>query len=197
MKTLVKLLFFVACLSFVLACSKSDEIVDEMLDVDLKSAQIKVTVPFKADFTVWDHSDYTYNPCAVEEKPWIVFLTMIGEGNINHMGKITTVITFCCNGQTGEYWDTDVIFVAANGDELYATVPTGQIKLNGGDNSDYYQSYFNDQMNIKGGTGRFDGASGKAMTNAFVHDPVPEDPDDVWHTDFFSTGEITLIKGKK
>jgi hypothetical protein len=196
MKTFLKIFFLAALTGLLAGCEKTGEFFENETP-ELKKAQVKVTVPFKADFTVWDHSDFTDNPCAVEGKPWIVFLTMIGEGNINHMGKITTVITFCCNGQTGEYWDTDVIFVAANGDELYATIQTGQILPNEGDNADYYQTYFNDQMIFNGGTGRFEGASGKAMTNAFVHDPDPEDTDDVWHTDFFSTGEITLLKGKK
>ncbi|MEN8115822.1 MAG: alpha/beta hydrolase [Bacteroidota bacterium] len=41
MKTLVKFLFIVACLGLVIACSKSDELV-EMPDADLKSANVSV-----------------------------------------------------------------------------------------------------------------------------------------------------------
>ena len=101
-------------------------------------------------------------------------------------------MTFCLNYENGSYWDAKCTFVAANGDELYAIIPTGQILTNEGDNSDYYQTHFNDNMYFDGGTGRFEGASGEAKTNAFVHD-VPED----WHTDFFITGELILMKGKR
>jgi hypothetical protein len=190
MKTFVKLLFFMAFLGFVLACDKADESVDNMANTDLKSAESReFTVPFKADFTVRDHSDFTDVSCG---EPPVFKLTMVGEGNINHMGQITAEMTFCCNTESGAYWDTNCKFVAANGDELYATIPIGQIVPNEGNNSDYYQTCFNDTMYFVGGTGRFEGAEGKAMSNAFVHD-APED----WHTDFFSTGQLVLIKGKR
>ena len=193
MKTLVKLLFFVVFTGLVFACAKSDEIVEVMPDAGLKSAKShKVTVPFKADFTVWDHSDFTDASCG--EHP-VYKLTMTGEGKINHMGQITTEMTFCCNTESGAYWETKCTFVAANGDELYATIPIGQIVPNDGDNSDYYQTCFNDTMYFDGGTGRFEGALGKAMSNAFVHED--EDVPENWHTDFFSKGQLILVKGKR
>ncbi len=191
MKTLVKIFFLMAVISLVAGCNKTDEFFEND-SIELKSAQPhEVSVPFKADFTVWNFTDYTDRNCG---EPPIFTLTMKGRGNINHMGKITTEFTFCCNTSNGSYWDTNCKFVAANGDELYATIPTGQILPNDDENSDYYQTYFNDKMFFTGGTGRFEGASGEAMTNAFVHnDPVPEN----WHTDFFGTGVLTLVKGKK
>jgi len=193
MKTILKIFFLMAVFSLVASsgCNKTDDfVIDDSLE--LKSAQPHtVTVPFKADFTVWSFTDYTDRSCG---EPPIFTLTMKGSGNISHMGKITTEFTFCCNVSNGAYWDTNCTFVAANGDELYAIIPSGQILPNEGDNSDYYQTYFNDKMIFTGGTGRFVGASGEAMTNAFVHDDVvPEN----WHTDFFSTGELILVKGKK
>lgn len=190
MKTLVKLLPFVACLGLIYANIEPHENFEKMSDVELKSGKIhKVTLPFKADFTVWDHSDYTDTSCGGAP---VYKLTMIGEGKINHMGQITTEMTFCCNTESGVYWGTNCTFVAANGDKLYATIQKGRIVPNEGDNSDYYQTCFNDTMRFEGGTGRFEGALGKAMSNAFVHSN-PED----WHTDFFSTGELILVKGKR
>ena len=70
MKTLVKLLFFVACLGLIVTCSKSDDVFDKMSDADLKSAQPhEVTVPFNADFLgehtnviMYKEGDKTY-PC--------------------------------------------------------------------------------------------------------------------------------------
>ncbi|MDT8417031.1 MAG: hypothetical protein RQ864_04400 [Lutibacter sp.] len=191
MKTLLKIFFLMAVISLVAGCNKDVLFDEQSTDPQLKKAHVEETVPFKADFTVWDQSDYTDVTCG----GYPVFrLTMIGEGVATHLGKLSTSFTFCCNVKTGEYYNTDVVFTAANGDELYASIPIGQILPNEGDNSDYYQTYFNDKMEFTGGTGRFKGASGEAMSNAFVHDdPVPEN----WHTDFFCTGTLTLVEGKK
>ncbi|MCK5138123.1 MAG: hypothetical protein KAR19_20230 [Bacteroidales bacterium] len=198
MKTLAKLLFIVACLGLVHACSKFDELVEEMPDAELQSAQpITVTVPFKADFTVWNHTDPTDRSCG--DHP-IYKITMKGEGIINHLGLITTTMTFCNNVGTGEYWDTDCIFIAANGDELYASIPMGTVIPNEEENSNYYSNRFNDDMFFVGGTGHFEGASGEAKTHAYVHLPTDDyihEGDEVWHTDFFSTGELILVAGKR
>ncbi len=192
MKTF-KLLFLIGFLvAFVAGCTTVNDPISED-ELTLKSAQpVMVEVPIKVDLTVWDHSDYTDERCGGFPN---FFLTMIGDGNISHLGKINTVMTFCCDVTTGVYQNTEVVFVAANGDELYAEIPIGYILPNEGDNSDFYQSFFNDPMYFTGGTGRFENASGEAMTNAFVHDPTG--PEDVWHTDFFSEGTLVLVKGNR
>ena len=194
MKTFKGLLFLFAGIGLLISCSKSDDMlpIDDPLGSNLKSAvnkSVTVSVPFKADFSVWDHSDYTDLSCGGFP---VFFLTMVGEGNITHLGKMTTRMTFCCNVMTGYYYDTECTFVAANGDELYALIPEGQIIPNDEDNSAYYQTKFNDLIIFTGGTGRFEGASGSAYTNAYVHDGVDE-----WRTDFFSTGSLILVKGKR
>jgi len=194
-------MFLVAGIGLLVSCSKSDEMLfaDDPLESSLKNAKVEsktVMVPFKAHFTVWDHSDYSDPACGGAP---VFYLTMLGDGNINHMGLITTKMNFCLDGLTGEYWDTECIFVAANGDELYASIPLGIVIPNEGENSDYYSSRFDDDMYFTGGTGRFEGASGSAKTNAFVHDAsdvYKHKGDEVWHTDFFSTGELILVKGK-
>jgi len=194
MKTFKKLLFLFAAISLLISCSKSDDMFlnDDPIEGNLKSARnepVMVSVPFKADLSVWDHSDYTDPSCGGFP---VLFLTMEGSGNITHLGKMTTKMTFCNNTSTGYYYDTDVIFIAANGDELYASIPEGQIVPNEEDNSTYYVAKFNDPMYFTGGTGRFEGASGEALTNAYVHAGTDE-----WRTDFFSTGTLILVKGKK
>ena len=150
--------------------------------------EVLVAVPWKADLSVWNHSNYFDPRCGGYPE---VFLTMKGHGNITHLGKINTEFTFCCNVFTGYYWDTEVVFVAANGDELYGEIPEGQIYPNMGDNSDYYQTWFDDPGFFTGGTGRFAGASGSWTTDAWVHDGADE-----WRTDFFGTGTLILKKGK-
>ncbi len=194
MKTLKRLLFLFAGIGLLISCSKSDDMLptDDSFGSNLKSAKNKtvtVTVPFKASFSVWDHSDYSDPVCG---EPPIFFLTMVGDGNITHLGKMTTKMTFCLNGATGYYYNTVGSFVAANGDELRFVIIEGQIFPNDGDNSSYYQTRFNDPVIFTGGTGRFEGASGEAMTNAYVHDGADE-----WRTDFFSTGSLILVKGKR
>ena len=105
-------------------------------------------------------------------------------------------MVFCANeGAVGPYGDGTGKFVAANGDELYFDLDYGIIVWNEGDDNAFYPTRFNDEVLFTGGTGRFEGASGSFMTNAFVHiPPDPTDPDDLWHTDFFSTGTLILVK---
>ena len=90
---------------------------------------VLVTLPFKADFSVWNKSDYTDGRCGGYP---VFFLTMEGHGNATHLGKVGVRMTFCCNFATGAYWDTEATFVAANGDELWLTIPQGQIYPNFG-----------------------------------------------------------------
>lgn len=199
----MKKLNYLVLLSFMLlligGCTKSDDFLSDNT-TDLKKGHAKpvtVTVPFKANFTVWNRTDPTDRSCG--EKP-IFKITMKGNGTINHLGLITTTMTFCNNTSTGDYWNTDIVFVAANGDELYASIPIGKVIPNEEDNSNYYSKRFNDDMSFVGGTGRFEGASGEAKSHAYVH--LPSDDwyhkgDDLWHTDFFSKGILILVKGKR
>jgi len=193
MRQIKRFLFLLAGACLMIACSKSDSLVngdDENVNLKKGGADpTTVTVPFKSDFTVWDHSDYTDPGCGGFP---VLVLTMDGEGTATHLGQFTSHWTFCCDVTTGYYYNTIAVFTAANGDELYISIPEGYIIPNDGDNSDYYETKFNDPMYFVGGTGRFEGASGSGMTNAFVHN----NPDD-WHTDFFGTGTLILVKGKK
>lgn len=153
---------------------------------------ILVEVPFHAEVSVWDHSDYTDTRCGGYP---VFFLTMEGSGTATHLGSITTRMTFCCNVATGEYWGTQGSFVAANGDELFLEIPGGQILLNTGDDADYYRTMFNDPGLFTGGTGRFEGATGAWETNAYVHDDSDGDGPDTWRTDFSPTGRLILQNG--
>ena len=189
MKALLKYVFIVAGFCLLMTCSKSDEYLNNSQDGNsLKSTFKTVTLPFKANFSVWDHSDNTDISCGGAP---VIRLTMEGFGPATHLGKMTTRITFCYNTKTGNYYNTTGSFMGANGDELFFEIPEGQIILNEQDNSDYYQTRFNDRIFFTGGTGKFKGATGEAYSNAYVHDGTDE-----WRTDFFSTGTITLIKGK-
>lgn len=148
-----------------------------------------VTIPFKANFSVWDESDIPDTRCRGFPN---IFLTMNGFGNATHLGKSFINATFCCDVLTGVYQKTLYTFVAANGDEVYGETPLGQIGPNNDVNSSYYQTKFNDTIIITGGTGKFQGAIGIVMSNAYVHDGADE-----WRTDFFPKGHLILKKGKR
>jgi len=188
MKNIKRIIFIMATFCLLINCSDD---LPMPLGKTLKnptSKPVTVTVPFKANFSVWNISDYTDTRCGGYP---VFYLTMEGFGNISQLGKTSIKMAFCCNVQTGVYENANCVFVAANGDELYAEIPIGYIVPNEGDNSSYYQTRFNDPMNFTGGTGKFEGASGEATTDAFVHDG-----EDEWRTDFFSQGFLVLTKGQ-
>ena len=192
MKPKILILALFAVFLFACQTSNDDLIETESISTELEKSNQKiktVTIPFKANFSVWDESDLTDIRCG--EFPNF-FLTMNGFGKATHLGKSFVNATFCCDVLTGAYQNTLYTFVAANGDELYGETITGQIIPNNDVNSSYYQTKFNDTIVITGGTGKFQGASGMVMSNAFVHDGAEE-----WRTDFFPEGTINLKKGRK
>ena len=194
-----KILLALCCMCLCLACSETFD--DETAD-DLKSGHLgshkdgdmkMVHVPFKAEFTVW-HAAPPGSGEACDEG-WFRE-TMEGSGDISHLGEITTFMTFCVNLSNLSYAFTEWgYFVAANGDMLYVNIPEGQIIP--APVMDGYHAYFNDTMFFMGGTGRFEGASGYALTNAHPFFDNPATEEDEFYTDFFSEGILKLKKGKK
>ena len=189
MEKMKKILLAVFCLSMCFSCSES---VDDLRVNDLKSGHFgdskdgdtkMVDVPFKAEFTV-RHAvpTGTGEPC--DNVGWFRE-TMEGEGHISHLGNITTFMTFCVNGADFSYAFTQLgYFEAANGDMLYVNIPEGQIIL--GPVREGYHAYFNDTMFFMGGSGRFEGAGGYALTNAHPFFDNPDTEEDEFFTDFFS-----------
>ena len=186
MKTLVKLLFCMACISLLYTCQKSDEFSDELSGNELKSAKTTtVTVPFKADFI----GTYMYvGPGDVCVEPQFLQVIVEFQGNATHLGKITGNFDFCCDAESN-YGPTTSYMLAANGDKLFVSC-TGRViegRLN--DHPEYVTSYWRDPFVITGGTGRFEGATGSGMTDDYnsALDPFS-------HHNW--TGTITLLKGK-
>lgn len=199
-KTMKKI--FIALISLLLAgaCSEAPE--DEFagylksgdLGADKNNEAKMVTVPFKAHFSVWrDLPPGEGEAC--EEGTFRE--TMVGHGEMTHLGEMTTYMSFCVNPTNGMYAFTKLgKFIAANGDELYFDVPAGQVLPNMGDNNDFYMLHFDDMLYFIGGTGRFEDATGTATTNAFVHTGSEGIGPEEFRTDFFSEGTLTLKKGK-
>ena len=204
MKTLKLIGITLIGIMLLFACEKQDDEIISANDVFQKSGELganheteMVTVPFKATFTVWRALPPGTGEC--EEGSSRETMMMKGEGQMAHLGQLREIFfTFCTNSQ-GAYSNSSIgvpnKFVAANGDELYVNA-NGQIMLYTGDNPEY-QFYFNDDLVFIGGTGRFEGASGSAKTNAYVHaGSTDNDGDDPFYTDFFmEEGTLTLKKG--
>jgi len=195
MKTFVKIFLVAAIISLLAGCDKTDEF-SKVENLQLKKAQVMVTVPFKADFVGTYQEGIV--PCP-ECGPWNFeegeawgLVQNEGIGNGTHLGKFTAYFEFCANFLTGEYPGNHqkAWFVGANGDTLF-TSGTGQV-ING--RLDYHpedvNSYWKDPFIITGGTGRFEGATGSGWTDDYNRDSYPENSFHHW------TGTITMVKGK-
>ena len=91
----------------------------------------------------------------------------MGYGKAAQLGKLKFESVFCIDPATfvyGKGTNTYGRFIFDNGDVLNLLVE-GQVLL-----SDHpkYDAEFQDEIEFIGGTGRFDGAYGSAITNSFV-----------------------------
>lgn len=196
MKTIRNLIFLLASIGLLLACSEQDELVNnENSGAELKCAgqgkhRLKtVTLPFKAEFLGNYVSIDASTICG--EYPWMRIINE-GGGKGTHLGKFTHHMDFCCEIEQGIYPGEymKAYFVAANGDTLFVACAGQVIEGRAPNHPEYVTSYFRDPFEILGGTGRFKGATGKGMTDDYNSS-----------LDAFShhrwIGTITLVKGKK
>ena len=191
MKKIIIAIFAVCLLS---SCDKesldlySDEFNSSEMKRSVDPKTEGVTVPFKSNFYTEQEGDIDMGAC---EGDVIGLNTQVGGGNATHLGKFTTVMTFCMNfddtdpDNFAKYWAVDGKFIAANGDELWFTV-SGQVILYPPGTHPFYVAYFDDEFTFLGGTGRFLGATGSGHTNSFTN---------FAHTDHNWTGMLTLLKG--
>ena len=165
MKTLTKLFCLALCFCLCFSCN---EIVDDNLPVELKSAHEKtVTVGFNVVFT----GDYTGTaPSGIcGAYPPMIRVINNGEGTGTHLGHFTSHFEFCVDLTDGTYPHGHLIakFVDRDGDELKVwvegTVFTGRLP----GMPAYAYEYFRDPWEILGGTGKFEGATGSGFTNDY------------------------------
>jgi len=196
MKTLKRLLFFIAGICLIIACSKSDHFWgDESLGNTLKDGKAKpltVTVPFKTNAFIYAYTAMYEDVSLCGALP---MMRIIGDGSgtATHLGNFTTHVEFCCNIETGVFGTPESTigsFVAANGDELfYAT--WGQVNPRDENDPPYVLEKWDAPFLFTGGTGRFEGASGKGVYHGynFLKDDVP-------FCNAVYEGTLTMVKGK-
>ena len=204
MKIIKQLLFFTACIFVLSTCTNSDVIIDDSaLSPSLKKGNDKevfVTVPFKANFTgTYDFSSFIFNPGPdVCEDKYSVKVFVDFEGNATHLGKMNGRFEFCAGGPenpnvrtpNSTYAPSYSYMIAANGDILYVTISGQVITGREDDHPEHVTSYFRDEFEIIGGTGRFEGAYGGGMSDDYNSSLDPNS-----HHNWYGT--ITMKKGKR
>jgi hypothetical protein len=196
MKTLLKIFVLITVISLSAGCNKTDVFIED--SIELKRAQVDVTLPFEAKLTgvytgVFYPGDDDYN-C---EAPFFCRVNVDANGTAKLMGKITAQFDFCACGPSPEdgsmgwgYGPTVTTFVAANGDLLHAVIEgyvrPGRLPHHPED----VASYWHDPFTIIGGTGRFEGATGSGWTDDYNRDSYPANSFHHWR------GTISLKKGK-
>ena len=100
------------------------------------------------------------------------------KGAATQFGDIHGQFSFCACGPEGKYAPTESYFVTSNGDSLFFTCQGKVIEGKTMGHPDFVTSYWRDPFVFKGGTGRFEGASGGGKTDDYNSS---EDPNSHHH----------------
>ncbi len=198
MKALFKFFFFMAVISFVAGCDKSDTF--EFDDATLSEIEATNASSSKKDVTKTVTMGFNivltgiYEPTLVDpicgDFP-LVRVINNGEGTGTHFGKLTSHFDFCVDVTDLSYPNGYIVayFEDKNGDQLFVEVAGFVIPGRVPGMPNFAESYFKDPFEIIGGTGRFEGATGNGMTNDYNSTRDP-------YSHHHWTGKITLVKGK-
>ncbi|MDX8340067.1 hypothetical protein SLH46_12775 [Draconibacterium sp. IB214405] len=135
--------------------------------VFLISCSNKNNQPFEATFTgdyaqVLTGDDVKDCPDGFECRVVVNF-----EGTATELGNISGTFNFCACGAEGEYAPTNSFLVSEDGDTLFFTCSGKVIEGRAADHPEFVTSYWRDPFVFKGGTGRFEGASGGGTTDDY------------------------------
>jgi hypothetical protein len=176
MLSLKKILFIMAGFVLLMACEKSEDMLNEDMSdgENLKCAGGRPGRPFHNKITLPFRADFIGNYVGVEPSPvcgegsWMM-ITNEGGGTGTMLGNFTHRFQFCCELETGIYPGGYMksYFVAANGDSLFVACAGQVIAGRAEDQPEYVTEYFRDPFVILGGTGKFKGATGKGKTNDY------------------------------
>lgn len=200
MKTLRNILIIMLSIGLIMSCSKPDTLSENNSNVlkKYKAEPKTVTVPFEANLLGQITNLVSDNPeCA--DGGFAYRVVVETSGKATHMGKVSLTFDFCTAGPPDPnipgsfytYAASSSEMIAANGDKLFLGFGgSSGILGRTDDHPDYVTDYWRDTVTINGGTGRFEGASGKLLLNDYC-----TNIDDYTHHHL--TGTITLVKGKR
>jgi hypothetical protein len=198
MKTLTKLLLFTALISLMVSCSKTDPFFNDLSGNGLKSAQpITVTVPFKAD--VQTNNTFVVFGKATDTGEPILAFTFAGTGTASHMGEITFNMKFLVKPVISDvFWQTNPpgingVLTADNGDELWVSMGSRighVVPVDENDPAGYYEK-LNTDVDVTGGTGRFEGATGTLTIKGYLIAPLAKAS---W---LIFEGDLVLVRGNR
>lgn len=99
-----------------------------------------------------------FDPDVVEQRcspgsDWVIGFYLTGP--VAHLGEATVVAEHCSDGDTGTYGDGTIVFVGANGDQVWGTYHSGTFGM-----LSPTVVWFQDTVVLAGGTGRFANATG-------------------------------------
>ena len=185
MKALLKIFFFMAVISLVAGCDKTDVLEFDDVSLSKKGATKTVTMGFNLVFTGnYDYEEFD-EVCGFP----LIHIINTGEGTGTHFGKLTSYFDFCVNVFDFSYPNGHIVayFEDKNGDQLFVEVAGFVLGGRVPGMPSYANSYFKDPFTIIGGTGRFEGATGSGMTNDYNSDKDP-------YSHHHWKGKITLVK---
>ncbi len=180
MKTLRQLSLFTAVFCLALVLSNCKQKAPEM-----------ITEPFEAKAV----GTYTYfgpdtlpNPkCTGQLWQWRAIVD--GKGTGTPIGDFTMHFDFC-GDSLSNYGNSDAYLLAADGDSLFFDASGRVLEGRLADHPAFVTSYWRDTMNILGGTGKFNRATGKLVSDDYNSS---EDINSHHHW----TGTITMVKEKR
>lgn len=189
MKALLKIFLFMAVISLVAGCNRTDDLEFDNASSSKNDSEKSITMGFNLVFTG------TYDLTAPDVDKWGPFLPYInvinnGEGTGTYFGKLTSHFDFCVDVTDSSYPNGHIIayFEDEYGDRLDVEVAGFVLPGRVPGMPNFAISYFKDPFQIIGGTGRFEGATGSGWTNDYNS---AKDPYSHHHW----KGKITLVKG--
>lgn len=198
METFKKIILAIAVIGSFAACNSTDEF-DLQDDPAFKHHENNRDSKDSLGFNVVFTGEYQYIGPDETNCPGLFKVINTGEGTGTHFKKLTSYFEFCVDGNSNYPLGYIVAyFTDEDGDKLEITIESGQVlpgRVPGIPN--YGVSYFKDPFLITGGTGKFEGATGKGYTNDYNF-PVDEEgysfPTKTRH---HWKGKIVLKKGNR
>ncbi|HYX05350.1 MAG TPA: hypothetical protein VE912_01320 [Bacteroidales bacterium] len=172
MKTTVKLSVMLLAMVFIFSCSKTE---DNKTITGPPSSNLYMAIPFCANLTgectILDTDNV---PC--QDEGYGCYTEIVACGNCSELGNISTTMKYCSCGPDDEtipgsdskYEGGAYVLETANGNLLFLTSNGGSvIEGRTKDHPDLVKSYWQEKMQIVGGTGKYEGATGEINVNGY------------------------------